>query len=178
MQGSIMTTDNITPTGTEIFFPDDQLIVSKTDLKGKITYTNLLFETMSGYSRDEILGQPHNLIRHPDMPHSIFKLFWDTLQQQKEIFAYVINMHKNGDHYWVLAHVVPSYDLRGNHVGYHSSRRAPNRQAVQKMKTYYQELLSIEKSHGNLKEGTQAALDRFTQLLAREKVSYGNIYHH
>lgn len=164
---------NVTPTGTELFFPEDEFIVSKTDLKGKITYTNILFETMSGYSREEILGQPHNLIRHPHMPHCIFKLFWDTLQQQNEIFAYVINMHKSGDHYWVLAHVVPTYDLRGNHVGYHSSRRSPNREAVQKMQAYYQELSAIEKRYPNLKEGTQAALDSFIQLLAREKVSYG-----
>ncbi|VAX06972.1 putative sensor (PAS) domain for methyl-accepting chemotaxis sensory transducer [hydrothermal vent metagenome] len=87
-----MSKENITPTGIEIYFPEDGLIVSKTDLKGKIAYANKLFEEMSGYSRDEILGQPHNLIRHPDMPHCIFKLFWDTLQQRKEIFAYVVNL--------------------------------------------------------------------------------------
>ncbi len=164
---------NVTPTGTEIFFPDNEFIVSKTDLKGKITYTNILFETMSGYSRDELLGQPHNLIRHPDMPHCIFKLFWDTLQQQKEIFAYVVNMHRNGDHYWVLAHVVPTFDNMGNHTGYHSSRRSPNRQVVQKMQAYYRELSTIEKNHQNLKEGIQAALDNFNELLKQEKVSYG-----
>ncbi len=168
-----MPKENITPTGTEIFFPENEFIVSKTDLKGKITYTNILFETMSGYSRDELLGQPHNLIRHPDMPHCIFKLFWDTLQQQKEIFAYVVNMHRSGDHYWVLAHVVPTFDLMGNHVGYHSSRRSPNRQVVQKMQSYYKELSAIEKRHANTKEGAQAALDSFTDLLKQENVSYG-----
>ncbi len=168
-----MSKSNVTPTGNELFFPDNEFIVSKTDLKGKITYTNLLFEKMSGYSRDELLGQPHNLIRHPDMPHCIFKLFWDTLQQQKEIFAYVVNMHTSGDHYWVLAHVVPTYDNMGNHVGYHSSRRAPDRQIVQKMQSYYSELSAIEKSHSNLKEGVQQALDSFTELLKQEKLSYG-----
>ncbi len=168
-----MTKENITPTGNELFFPDNEFIVSKTDLKGKITYTNLLFETMSGYSRDELLGQPHNLIRHPDMPHCIFKLFWDTLQQQKEIFAYVLNMHRSGDHYWVLAHVVPTFDHMGNHVGYHSSRRSPDKQVVQKMQAYYRDLSSIEQSHSNLKQGTQAALDSFTNILNQEKVSYG-----
>ena len=164
---------NVTPTGKEIFFPEDKLIVSKTDLKGKITYTNVLFETMSGFSRDEILGQPHNLIRHPDMPHSIFKLFWDTLQQQNEIFAYVMNMHTSGDHYWVLAHVVPTYDLMGNHVGYHSSRRCPDRKIVQQMESYYKELVKIEKSHQNPKEGMQAALDSFNTLLSDQGLSYG-----
>ena len=168
-----MSKENITPTGNEIFFPDNEFIVSKTDLKGKITYTNMLFEQMSGYTRDELLGQPHNLIRHPDMPHCIFKLFWDTLQHKQEIFAYVMNMHKSGDHYWVLAHVVPTFDLMGNHVGYHSSRRSPNKQIVQKMHSYYQELASIERSHSNLKQGTQAALDSFVDVLNQEKVSYG-----
>ena len=167
-----MSKKNVTPTGKEIFFPDNEFIVSKTDLKGKITYPNILFEKMSGYSRDELLGQPHNLIRHPDMPHCIFKLLWDTLQQQQEIFAYVMNMHRNGDHYWVLAHVVPTFDNMGIHMGYHSSRRAPSRQIVQKMQAYYRELSSIEKSHSNLKEGTQAALDSFINLLKQEKVSY------
>jgi len=167
-----MSKQNITPTGKEIFFPENELIVSKTDLKGKITYTNDLFEEMSGYSRDEILGQPHNLIRHPDMPHCIFKLFWDTLQQQKELFAYVFNMHRSGDHYWVLAHVVPTYDLMGNHVGYHSSRRNPDKKIVQQMQLYYKELQAIEKSHQNPKQGMMAALDSFNDLLKQQDLSY------
>ncbi len=167
-----MSKENITPTGNEIYFPEDELIVSKTDLKGKITYANKLFEEMSGYNRDEILGQPHNLIRHPDMPHCIFKLFWETLQQRKEIFAYVFNMHKSGDHYWVLAHVVPTYDLMGNHVGYHSSRRSPNRQIVQQLQSYYKELITIEKSHSNPKAGMQAALDSFNDFLSQKELSY------
>ena len=164
---------NVHPSGKEIYFPDNEFIVSKTDLKGKISYTNLLFEKMSGYSHDELFGQPHNLIRHPDMPHCIFKLFWDTLQQQKEIFAYVVNIHRNGDHYWVLAHVVPTFDNMGNHMGYHSSRRVPSRQVVHKMQAYYRELSAIENNHSNVKEGTQAALNSFTELLKEEKLSYG-----
>ncbi|MCF6195457.1 MAG: PAS domain S-box protein [Emcibacter sp.] len=167
-----MPKEKATPTGTEIFFPEDKLIVSKTDLKGIITYTNVLFETMSGYSRDEILGKPHNMIRHPDMPHCIFKLFWDTLQQKKEIFAYVVNMHRSGDHYWVLAHVVPTYDLMGNHVGYHSSRRYPDKKIVQQMASYYAELREIEKSHANVKQGMQAALDSFNNVLKQQDISY------
>ncbi len=164
---------NVSPTGKEIFFPKNEFIVSKTDLKGKLTYTNSLFEDMSGYSRDELLGQPHNIIRHPDMPHCIFKLLWDTLQQRKEIFAYVVNMHRSGDHYWVLAHVVPTYDLMGNHVGYHSSRRCPDKQVVKTMQAYYKELSRIEQSHPNIKTGMQAALDHLNDLLDEKKLSYG-----
>ena len=86
-------------TGKERFFADDELIVSKTDLKGRITYANNLFLEIADYSEKEVLGQPHSLIRHPDMPRSIFKLLWDTIQGGSEIFAYVINGTKFGDHY-------------------------------------------------------------------------------
>lgn len=169
-----MLNKNITPTGTEIFFPENEIIVSKTDLKGKITYSNVLFEEMSGYSWDDILGQPHNIIRHPDMPRCIFKLLWDTLGKKKEIFAYVKNMSRPGNHYWVLAHVVPSYDLMGNHVGYHSSRRCPDRKIVARMQGHYTELLAIEKSHASPKQGIQAALDHFTGFLTQQDMSYGS----
>ena len=87
-------------TGHEVFFDDDEIIVSKTDLTGKITYANDMFLRIAGYKEVEVLGQPHSLIRHPDMPRSIFKLLWDTISAGGEIFAYVMNRCKNGDHYW------------------------------------------------------------------------------
>lgn len=92
-----------TPTGVERRFGEDELIVTKTDLKGRITYCNEVFVRMSGYTEQECLGEPHNIIRHPDMPRCVFKLLWDTIQGGQEIFAYVLNLSKNGDHYWVLA---------------------------------------------------------------------------
>lgn len=167
-----MVTTPTTPSGHEIFFPEDQFIVSKTDLKGKITYTNILFEEMSGLTREELLGQPHNIIRHPEMPRSIFNLFWETLQQQKEIFAYVKNMHKNGSHYWVLAHVVPSYDIQANHVGYHSTRRFPKREIVQQIEAFYGELLEIERRHSNPKDGIEAATVHLNNFLDRNHTTY------
>jgi len=84
-----------------------------------------------------------------------------------------MNMHRSGDHYWVLAHVVPTYNLMGNHMGYHSSRRVPDKQVIRKMEAYYKELVAIEKSHQNPKQGAQAALDSFNDLLKQEKKSYG-----
>ena len=97
-------------TGVERFFDKDEIIVSKTDLKGRMTYCNDVFLRIAGYTEQELLGQPHSIIRHPDMPRCVFKLLWDTIGAGKEIFAYVINRAKNGDHYWVLAHVTPSRD--------------------------------------------------------------------
>ena len=94
-----MARPTIKPTGVERFFDDDDIIVSKTDLKGKITYANRVFSQVSGYTEPELIGQPHNLIRHPDMPRCVFKLLWDTVQDGREIFAYVVNLCKGGDHY-------------------------------------------------------------------------------
>ena len=94
-----MRASNLTPTNHERFFPDDEIIVSKTDLRGRITYVNETFMTVADFSEEELLGQPHSIIRHPDMPRCVFKLLWDTLQAKQEIFAFVKNMSRNGDFY-------------------------------------------------------------------------------
>ena len=101
------------PTGKERTFSDDEIIVSKTDPKGRLTYVNDVFCKVGLYSEDELVGQPHSIVRHPDMPRSIFALLWERIRAGREIFAYVKNMAKNGDYYWVLAHVTPSYDGNG-----------------------------------------------------------------
>ena len=100
-------------TGIERTFRPDEIIVTKTDLKGRITYANELFCRIAGYTHDEVMGAPHCIIRHPEMPHGVFKLLWDTIEAGQEIFAYVINRAANGDHYWVLAHVTPSFGEDG-----------------------------------------------------------------
>jgi PAS domain S-box-containing protein len=87
-----------------------------------ITYANQVFVRVAGYSEQELPGQAHNLIRHSDMPRCVIKLLWVTISQGNEIFAYVINLSRNGDHYWVLAHVTPSFDAAGKITNYHSSR--------------------------------------------------------
>jgi len=88
------------PTLQEKVLGEDDFIVSKTDLKGLITYGNRTFIQMSGYSEAELLGAPHNILRHPDMPRVVFKLLWDTIQAQQEICAYVKNLAKDGSFYW------------------------------------------------------------------------------
>jgi len=147
-------------TGVERFFDDDEIIVSKTDLKGHVTYANRVFLRMAGYTEQEILGQPHSIIRHPEMPRCIFKLLWDTLGSGKEIFAYVINRSANGDHYWVLAHVTPSYDDSGNVTGYHSSRRTVDRAVLDDtIIPLYKSLLDEENRHTDRKAGMQSSFD-------------------
>ncbi|WP_455755828.1 PAS domain-containing protein [Sulfurimonas sp.] len=132
----------------ELKFESDEIIVSKTDTHGKITYGNELFLKLAGYSEKDILHAPHNIIRHPDMPKIIFKLLWDYLKAGKEIYAYVVNQSKNGDHYWVFANVTPSYDTSGNVVGYYSVRRRPTEKALNIIKPLYKQLLNAEKTGG------------------------------
>ena len=105
---------------------DNDFIVSKTDLKGKITYCNRIFMDMAEYSEEELLGAPHNIIRHKDMPKDVFQLLWDRIQKKEEVFAYVVNRTKNNNEYWVFANVTASLDVRGNIIGYYSVRRKPN----------------------------------------------------
>ena len=113
----------VTPTGIERPYSRDEIIVSKTDRQGRITYANDIFCRVAAFDEADLLGQPHSIVRHPDMPRAVFQVLWDRLGAGKEIFAYVLNMAKDGGHYWVLAHVTPTLDARGQVVGHHSSRR-------------------------------------------------------
>lgn len=160
------------PNGREISFGEDEIIVSKTDLRGIITYANDVFERISGYSEAELLGQPHNIIRHPDMPACVFKLLWDTLKSGREIFAYVLNLARDGSGYWVFAHVTPSYSLTGEIIGYHSNRRVPYPDALAKVRPLYADLLAIERRAPNRHAGMDAGLAHLTQLLAGNKLDY------
>lgn len=160
-------------TGREIFFDDDEIIVSKTNLKGHITYCNDVFLRVAGYTEKELLGQPHSVIRHPDMPRCVFKLLWDTIEAGREIFAYVVNRTKNGDHYWVLAHVTPSRDRHGQVVGYHSARRVPDRDVVdEQIVPLYRSLLAEEQRHASRKDGMQAASRSVLDTLEAQGVAY------
>lgn len=159
-------------TGVERTFGGDEIIVSKTDTKGRLTYVNDVFLSVSGFAEAELIGQPHSLIRHPDMPRCVFKLLWDTIETGKEIFAYVKNRSKNGDHYWVLAHVTPTFDKTGKIVSYHSNRRSPRRDAVEKAEALYKELLAIENGHGDRKAGMEAAFHAVVAKLQGAGVPY------
>ncbi len=167
---------NTLPSGKEVFFDERDIIVSKTDLKGRITYANRTFMNIAGYCEKELLGKPHSIIRHPDMPRAVFKLLWDRLARKEEIFAYVVNLAKNGDHYWVLAHVTPSVNAAGEIIGYHSSRRVADPAITQNtIVPLYKDLLEIEKSVANKKDGMNKAFNQLTSTLQEKKVSYNEL---
>lgn len=159
-------------TGVEREFPEDEIIVSKTDPKGRITYVNDVFSQVSGFAEEEVLGEPHSIIRHPDMPRCVFKLLWDTVAAGQEIFAYVNNCAKNGDHYWVLAHVTPTFDANNKIISYHSSRRSPRRDALNAVIPIYDQLIQIERDQPDRKVGMQRSFQAIVDLLEKNGVSY------
>jgi PAS domain S-box-containing protein len=156
----------------EVHFADDEIIVSKTNLKGIITYANDVFLRVAGYTEDEILGEPHNVIRHPDVPRCVFKLLWDTLKSGNEIFAYVLNQARNGDHYWVFAHVTPSFDLDGKPTGYHSNRRVPHADALAAVKALYAQLRQEEQRHAEPAKALDAGMQMVLGLLDKNSITY------
>lgn len=160
------------PTGIERKFSDDEFIITKTDAKGVILYCNDICLDIAGYEENEIVGEQHNILRHPDMPRCIFKFLWDTIESGNEILAYVVNKCKNGDHYWVLAHITPSYDKKGTVIGYLSSRRTATTEALEAIKPLYKALLEEENKHSSQKDGMQAGLDRLLGILKEKNLSY------
>lgn len=145
----------------------DDFIVSKTDLKGRLTYVNKIFMEMGEYSEKELLGKPHSIVRHPDMPKTVFKFLWDKVQHGDEIFAFVINKTKNGNDYWVFANVTPSLDANGKTVGYYSVRRMPSPEALAIIKPLYSQVLNAEKSGG-----VEAGVKLITDILNEKGVDY------
>ena len=159
---------NIIQKGEEICFDENLFIVCKTDLKGKITYGNDLFIEISGYSEKELIGAPHSILRHADMPRAVFKLLWDRIQSGNEVFAYVKNRAKSGKFYWVHAYVTPIVDSRKNQIiGYHSVRRSPSKKGVEIVEPLYRKMLDAEKIGG-----IQASAALLNTTLSQLKVSY------
>jgi PAS domain S-box-containing protein len=166
-----MSHKTITPTGVEKPLKNEDLIVSKTDLKGRITYGNLAFASYAGYSELEFLGKPHNIVRHPDMPRSVFRLLWDQISSKKEVFAYVKNLCADGCHYWVFANVSPSFDASGQVIGYYSVRRKAQPTAIPVIEKIYRKMLDIEKQFEG-QQGMNAALKWLEETLSSQNTDY------
>ncbi|HEX5356912.1 MAG TPA: methyl-accepting chemotaxis protein [Aquabacterium sp.] len=135
---------NLPVTGQEYDYPEQEMLVSMTDRQGVITHCNAAFTRVSGYTQDELIGQPHNLIRHPDMPQEAFKDMWRTIGFGRAWTAVVKNRRKNGDHYWVQAHVTPLMS-HGKPVGYLSVRTKPTREQVDAAANLYKQIIDERK---------------------------------
>ena len=160
-----------TPTSVERKMREEDFIVSKTDTKGKITYGNPIFIEFSGYPEKALLGAPHKIVRHPDMPRCVFALLWQYLLRGEEIFAYVKNLCADGSYYWVYANATASRNPAGDIIGYYSVRRKPSDQAMQIIPELYQQLLTAESGKKG-KAQVEAGVQALTHLLSQKRVSY------
>lgn len=160
------------PTTNERLFSEDDVIVSKTNAKGHIVYANDVFCKVGLYSEPDLLGKPHSIVRHPDMPRSVFQILWQRIQEGEEIFAYVKNLAKNGDYYWVFAHVTPTIGPDGSICGYHSNRRVPDRAGVERVEQIYREMRVIESRAADLRTAMQASWEWLNRQLRERNQSY------
>jgi PAS domain S-box-containing protein len=160
-------------TGVERHFDKNEVIVSKTNPKGILTYANTTFLRVSGFTESEVIGKPHNILRHPDMPRSIFSLMWETIQAGREIFAYINNRSSNGDNYWVFAHATPSFDSERRIVGFHSNRRAPERSVLERqIIPLYGELTAMERRNSDPRAGLDSASAHLQDMLRTKGLGY------
>ena len=130
----VLVTDLETP------YPEGRLIVSRTDPAGFITQVNQSFILMSGYAEEELIGSPHSILRHPDMPSAAFRDLWETVQGGKSWQGYVKNLRKDGGYYWVKATVIPNV-RNGKVIGYTSVRRKPSREMIERSKVLYRSMV-------------------------------------
>ncbi len=132
----------------EIVMRDDAFLVSKTDPAGRLTYCNQIFIEYSGYTERELLGQQHNIVRHPDMPRAVFALLWQTLKEGEEFMGYIKNLSKDGSYYWVFATVTPSFKADNSQeiIGFFSVRRKPDKAKLQIIEPLYRDILIAEKN--------------------------------
>jgi PAS domain S-box-containing protein len=161
----------IVPINNQVALNSDEFIVSKTDIKGKIVYANRTFMRISGFSEPKLLGQPHSLIRHPDMPRGAFYLLWKTLQQGDEFFGFVKNLCADGSYYWVFANITPDYDADGRLHGYYSVRRKPSAAALLEISPVYRKMLEIEAAVSAPQAPAQS-LAWLEQVLAEKGTNY------
>jgi len=153
-------------------FGAEEIIVSKTDRKGVITYANDVFVRVSGYAEEELVGRPHSLVRHPQMPRAVFRFMWSEIEAGREVFAYVVNLARDGAPYWVFAHVTPTFDAAGGIVAYHSNRRSPARQAIERIRPVYAWLLEIEARCRAAREAADAGHAALQEYLAQQGLTY------
>ncbi len=147
------------PTEVEHIVKNVDLIVSKSDEEGNITYVNPVFIKISGYSHASLLEQPHAILRHPDMPKVVFRYLWENIKKGDDVVAFVKNMCADGGFYWVLATVKMAKNQDGSFRNYMSTRRCITDEAKEKISSLYKTLLELEKTQGE--DASQKAFDEF-----------------
>ena len=151
--------------------PQDAFLVSKTDPSSKIYYANSAFCDVSCYELDELIGKPHNVIRHPEMPRGVYNLMWEHLKTEEEFFGYVKNLAADGCAYWTFANITPDYQ-DGQLVGYTSVRRSPQEKALEVVDAVYREMLAVEQQYSGREEQLVHSSAVLWQKINKEYNSY------
>lgn len=162
-----------TPLDIEIELDPKRYIVSETDAKGRITFCNEYFKEVSGYSDEELLGTPHNIVRHPDMPRVVFKLLWETISAGTNINAVVKNLAKDGRYYWIFTEFEMRRDTdTGEIIGYHAARKTISKHVIEIIANLYKELVAIEQ-----KDSIEASEKQLYQFLKEkgEDITFANM---
>lgn len=149
------------PSGVERALSGEDLLVSKTDLEGRVSYANEALLRVSARTETELVGEPHSVLRHPDMPRAVYRLVWTTLADRREASAYLLNLAADGAHFWVVTHLSPAVDARGRLVGYSAEHRVATRRALERVEPLYRMLLAEERRHPRVPD----AIDSSTAML-------------
>ncbi len=131
------------PVASGVLF-DGGVMITETDTAGIITYANKKFREMTGYTKEELIGSPHSINRHPDMPKAAYKMMWDALKKGEYFEGYVKNMRSDGQYYYVIVWVKPKYDESGNLTGYIAGRKIPDAESMNRALELYKELKKAE----------------------------------
>jgi PAS domain S-box-containing protein len=152
------------PVDEEVFF-DGGVMITETDTKGIITYANRKFREMTGFSREELIGSPHSINRHPDMPKGAFRGMWKIISAGKYWRGYVKNMCKDGRFYWVLVYIQPKYDDKNKLIGFVAGRKIPYPESVKDASELY------AKFHGDEHINNEIFFDEGYDLYLKGKTS-------
>ncbi len=142
----------VTPVDEEYQFDNEGVLVSQTDLDGIITYANQKFREVSGYSYDELVGKPHSIVRHPDMPHVTFAKMWDTIKSGQVFNGTIKNMRKDGRYYWVDLEILPIKDDNGQVTTYMAAARPASRKDIEENEELYNRMLEAERHKGEIED--------------------------
>ncbi len=157
-----------TPVNKEVAWDKTKTIMSKTDAKGVIEYVNQVFMDVAGYTEGELIGKPHNVIRHPDMPKTIFKILWDNIQKGINFHAIVKNLAKSGEYYWVITDFDIIRDPSGQIINYMGRRTSVPTETIEKhIAPLYQKILQAEQAGG-----VEAGEQFFQQFLKDQGKDY------
>jgi PAS domain S-box-containing protein len=169
-----MKSRDIVPTAVERILANGEYIISATDTQGRVTTVNDVLVAYSGYTREELIGVQHNILRHPEMPRAVFSMAWSAISAGEDFSGYIKNLCKDGSFYWVFVHILPLTNQDGDITGYRSVRRTPRREALAAIQELYAQMLVAEQAAGP-KDAIAAGIRVLREFLGQRGQSYEQV---